>query len=125
MKRWRLIIAVLAFAGLVVLAVLPYFAKAKAYSGPGIYGNVYHIQKSKEEWLADRHTNQWPTAKDLFPGLSPEKTLQDLMRPRRGEIYFINQTGAPPFAYVPKARGQYSGGEILVLTSDGVAVVYQ
>jgi hypothetical protein len=125
MKRWLIIMAVLALAGVAVVALMPAVSRAKVHSGPGIYGNLRIVQLAKEQWMADGHTNEWPTVKDLFPDASPGKTVQDVVRPRSGELYFINRTGAPPFAYIPKAGGQYKGGEILVLVSNGVAVVRQ
>lgn len=112
--------------GLLVIAVLVLqkLARAKAYSGPGIPGNLRSIEIAKQQWLEDGGTNAWPTAEDLFPSSAGE-SLQDILRPRYGEIYFINQTGAPPFAYIPKATGRYRGGEILVLKSNGVEALPQ
>ena len=124
MKPLLTIIALLGLAFLAVLLALPFFAKAKIHNGPGIYGNLRWIQLAKDEWLADGNTNEWPTAKDLFSS-SPGRTFSDIIRPRYGELYFINRTGAPPFAYIPKAVGHYRGGEILVLRSNGLMEVRQ
>ena len=103
--------AVLALAGLAVLVVLPDFRRAKLFSGPGISGNLRYIELAKEHWLADGHTNEWPTAKDLFPSTSPGVTFQNVMRPKYGDF--------------PKACGHYQVGDILVLASNGVAAVRQ
>jgi hypothetical protein len=123
MKWWPTILGVLALGGLVVLVILPGLARAKRFSGPGIAGNLRYIQVAKEQWIIDGHTNEWPTANDLFPGSS--KTFQEIIRSRYGEPYFINRTGAPPFVYFPKAVRQYGAGEILVLSSNGLTRVRQ
>ena len=125
MRRWVIVVAVLVIANLITVVVLPFSSRAKAYSGPGIYGNLRYIQLAKEQWMADGHTNEWPTSKDLFPSSSPRKAFKDVMRPKYGEVYFINRINAPPFAYIPKAGGQYKGGEMLILESNGLAVVRQ
>ncbi len=132
MKRSHIIVAIIAVAGLTAVAVFPWLARAKAYSGPGIYGNLRSLQLAKDLWLADGNTNEWPTEQDLFGSwwtnktfTSAGKTFNERMRPKYGELYFINRTGAPPFAYFPKAGGQYSAGDIVVLTSNGLMKVRQ
>jgi hypothetical protein len=117
--------AILALLVLLAAAVLGYFARAKAYSGPGVHGNLRSLQLAKDQWLADGNTKEWPTAADLFPASPSAKTFQEIMRPRYGELYFINRTGAPPFAYFPKAGGQHSAGDIVVLTTNGLMKVRQ
>jgi len=116
---------VLALLVLLAAAVLPYFARAKAYSGPGVYGNLRNLQLAKDQWLADGNTNEWPSAEDLGFVSVPGRTFQEGMRPRYGEVYFINRTGASPFAYFPKAGGQYSAGDVVVLTTNGLLKVRQ
>jgi hypothetical protein len=123
-KHLPFIIALFWLAALGVMVVLPAFRSAGAYSGPGISGNLRRIQIAKDEWLAAGNTNEWPTASDLFRA-TPGKTINEIMRPRFGEIYFINRTGAPPFAYLPKTAGGYREGEIMVLSSNGTVVVHQ
>ena len=125
MKRWFIMVVILALFVLLAAAVLPYFAKAKAYSGPGVHGNLRTLQLAKDQSLKDGNTNEWPTAAELFPGSSSGKTFKTIMRPKYGELYFINRTGAPPFAYFPKAGGQHSAGDIVVLTSNGLVKVRQ
>jgi hypothetical protein len=125
MKRLLIILAVLVMVASFVCVVLPYFARAKVYSGPGIYGNLRYIQLAKDQWVGAGNTNEWPTAENLFPRSSPAKSFQEIVRPRYGELYFINRTGAPPFAYFPKAARQYSAGDILFLTTTGLTKVQQ
>jgi len=120
MKRLVLMIAFVVVAATVAMFVLRGLAKARVYSGPGIYGNLRSIQLAKDQWLADGHTNEWPTAADLFPGSPRRITLSETLRPVHGEIYFINHTGAPPFAFILKPSGRYRGGEVLILTTNGL-----
>ncbi len=123
-KRLPLIITLFCVAALAAIVVLPALKRAKAYSGPGIFGNLRSIHMAKDAWLAAGNTNEWPTAADLF-GASDGRALNQIMRPKYGELYFINRTGAPPFAYVPKGAGQYRDGEIRILASNGIVVIQQ
>lgn len=130
MKPWVKISASVAVVALVALVVLAWLTRGTAHSGPSIAGNLRSIQLAKEIWLAEGGTNEWPTAADLFSLHVDDKTggvnLNEIMRQTPyGEIYFINRTGAPPFAYIPKAARRYRGGEVLVMTSNGLAVIRQ
>lgn len=125
MKRWFMVIAILVLIVALGSVVLPFFARAKAYSGPGVMGNLRGLQLAKDQCLADGNTNEWPSHKDLGFVLSPGRTFQEVLRPKYGEVYFINRTGASPFAYFPKAGGQYSAGDIVVLTTNGLMKVRQ
>jgi hypothetical protein len=125
MKRLVILFAILVMAVLAVAAVvLPSFARAKVYGGPGLTGNLRLILLAKEMWIADGKTNEWPSAEDLGFAAAG-KSFQQVTRPRYGEIYFINSTGAPPFAYFPKTGGGYRAGDIVVLTTNGLMKVRQ
>jgi hypothetical protein len=121
MKRLVIAVAIIATIVLAVLIILPAFAKAKVGGGPGISGNLHWLQVAKDVWQSDGHTNEWPTGADLFPDWTRDRSLNKALSRRFGELYFINRTGAPPFAYIPKANGPYRGGEILIMTSNGLA----
>jgi len=125
MKRLFTVILILVLFVALGAVVLRYLGRARPYSGPGVHGNLQALQLAKEQWLADGNTNEWPTGEDLGIGSSPGKTFSQSMRPRYGEIYLINQVGAPPFAYFPKAAGPYDAGEIAVLTPTGLMTVRQ
>lgn len=119
--------AFVAMTALAVLVVFAWLTPGIAYSGPSIASNLRSIQLAKEVWLANGGTNEWPTAADLFSrGEKGTVSLNERMRHTPyGEIYFINRTGAPPLAYIPKATRQYRGGEVLVLTGSGLEVIHQ
>ena len=121
-KNWVAIVGIIALIILAVLYLMP--SGVIAYSGPSIAGNLRRIQSAKDALPALGNTNEWPTADDLF-GSSSGRRINEIMRHPCGEIYFINRTGAAPFAYVPKARRGFGGGEILVLRSNRVVVVRQ
>jgi hypothetical protein len=121
MKRWATVVAILVPSVWPSLPSSPPFREPQR-SGPGIPGNLKCIQLAKDQWLADGHNNEWPTANDLFPATSPGKAFRDVILPRCDEFYFINRTGAPPFDYIPKAGGQFKGGEILVLSCSSLAL---
>jgi hypothetical protein len=125
MKHILTIAAVLVSVSLLVLILVPHIARVRSYSGPGIYGNLRQIQLAKEQWIAAGNTNEWPSAEDLFPGSSSRGTLQKMLLSKYGELYFINSTGAPPFAYFPEAIRDFRAGEILVLASNGLMKVRQ
>ncbi len=122
---------VIAIAGIVIIAlgvciILPGLKRAKAYSGPGIAGNLRSIQLAKESSQADGNTNEWPSVDDIFPGeWSRGRSLNETLRHKHGELYFINRTGTPPFAYIPKTNGPYHGGELLILTTNGLMKLRQ
>jgi hypothetical protein len=116
MKRVAIFLTALAFAALLILLSI---SKTRGRSGPGIGGNLHSLQLAKDTWLADGHSNEWPTLEDLAPYWTGVKLLNDKYR-YHGEVYFVNRTGAPPFAYVPEADGPYRGGEVLVLTPNGL-----
>jgi hypothetical protein len=123
MTRSGIFIAALALGALLIF--LPIFWKVRARSGPGIGGNLQSLQLAKDVWLADGHTNEWPSGEDLFPYWSHAKSLNETFSRWHGELYFINRTGAPPFAYIPKASGSFRGGEVLVLTPSGLLTRHQ
>ena len=122
-KSLVIVLAIIAALCIGCFLILPMLTKAKAYSGPGLSGNLRSLQLAKEEWQADGHTNEWPTAEDLFPASARGRSLNQILRSRHGELYFINRTGAPSFAYVPKADGR--GGELWIMTSNGIVVRHQ
>lgn len=97
----------MAVAGVVLLAVWvgPARSRAKAYSGPGIQGNLWILEVAKARWL-DAHAggSEWPTRQDLLPYLTNGTrytAFDQVIRPRHREIYIINKTGAPVYAYDP------------------------
>src|SRR4051812_36569196 len=106
MKSLIIVVAIIAALCIGFFLVLPMFARAKAHSGPGLSGNLRSIQLAKEQWEADGHTHEWPTAEDLFPDSTRGISLNEMFLGRHGELYFINRTGAPPFAYLPKGPGR-------------------
>src|SRR3954469_730130 len=123
MKSLVIVLAIIAALCIGFFVILPMFAKAKAYSGPGVSGNLRSLELAKKEWEADGHTNEWPTAEDLFPG-ARGRSLNEILHSRSGELYFINRTGAPPFAYLPKAPGR-DEERILIMTSNGIVLRHQ
>ena len=125
MKRFFIVLAIIAVVALATIIVLPSFSKARAYSGPGISENLRSLQMAKDFWQMDGHTNEWPSGEDIFPDRTRGRSINETFRRRHGELYFINRTGTPPFAYVPKADGPHRGGEVLILTSNGLAVRHQ
>jgi hypothetical protein len=122
MKRLVIVISSIAALCIGVFVVPLVFAKGKAYSGPSVFGNLQSLQLMKEQWQANGHTNEWPSGEDLFADGTRGRSINERFRRRYGELYFINRTGAPPFAYIPKANGRYRGGELLIFTSNGIAV---
>jgi hypothetical protein len=125
MKRLRYILICLGGCMLLGLIVVPTFQRARIYSGPGNFGILRAIASAKSAWEFGGGTNEWPTADDLFPGLAEGRTINEHFGryARGGAIFFINRTGAPPFAYIPKLSLPYKGGEILVLSTNGLVVV--
>ena len=95
MKRMRIEIAILATLAVAVALILPHFAHSHSYSGPGAAGTLRLIQQAKDEWLEGRHTNEWPTAADLWGEES-----QGIPFPKYGEVFIINRTGEPPCVYI-------------------------
>ena len=88
-----IIIVVIAAAGLLVAAAL----FQPAYTGPGIQGNLIRLEVAKARWWDDHKGGvEWPTKKDLLPYLTNGAPW---IHPRHGEIYIINKTGAPVYAY--------------------------
>ncbi len=126
MKRLRNILFILGGCSLLGLLVVPAFQKARAYSGPGNLGILQSIQLNKSIWESSGGTNEWPTAEDIFdPELVRGRTINEYFRSvaQGGAIFFINRRGAPPFAYLPKPWAPYKGGEILVMSTNGLVVV--
>ena len=78
---------------------------------------------SKESWQ-HQHTNEWPTTPDLFP-TSGAESINEVLRRRHSEIYFISRTNQPPLAYIPRASGRYHGKELLILVSNRLVVLRQ
>lgn len=117
MNRASVTIAVLGVAAAAALLAVQRFARAKEYSGPGVVGNLRHLQLAKEVWQLE-HTNEWPTVEDLHGEAARGKAVNDFLRPRYGEIYIINRTGEPACVYFPKARGGFPAGALLCLQSN-------
>ena len=108
MKTWRIVL--IPVAGFLVLAafVLPALTRARAYSGPGVQGNLFTLEVAKARWL-DAHPrgSEWPTKNDLLPYLTNGTgfgSFDEVIRPRNREIYIINKIGAPVCAYDPKSE---------------------
>lgn len=113
-------IAVLGIIGVLVAAlILPALQRAKAYSGPGVSGNLWYIAALKTAYQ-EEHTNEWPSHTGLVEGWAGHNSINEMLRPRYDEIYIINRTGAPPLAYFPKTSRQYEKGGIYCLTSNGM-----
>jgi len=110
MKKWHVILIIVVL-GLVLVAamILPALSAAKSYSGPGIHGNLMYLEVAKAQWIdAHKGVDAWLTKRDLLPYLTngTQKTLfEQVIRstPER-EIYIINKTGAPVYAYEPRSE---------------------
>lgn len=91
---------------LVAFMVLRGHARAKAYSGPGIRGNLFVLEVAKAQWMEEhKGADAWLTRQDLVPYLTRGTHLtsfeQAIRRTPAMEIYIVNRTGAPVYAYVP------------------------
>jgi hypothetical protein len=91
---------------LVAAMVVPALFRAKAYTGPGIHGNLVALEVAKSQWMADhKGVDAWLTRQDLLPYLTRHTQWtsfdQAIRRTPAGEIYIVNRTGAPVYAYVP------------------------
>jgi hypothetical protein len=111
-KAWRTILIVIAGLGLLAIFVLPALSRARAYSGPGVQGNLLTLEVAKARWM-DEHPggSEWPTKQDLLPYLTNGTRLisfDQVNRPRNGEIYIINKTGAQVCAYDPKSERPFT-----------------
>ena len=108
MKRWRVILIVVAGILLLAAFLLPALRRARGYSGPGVQGNLLALELAKARWQ-DEHPGgaEWPTKRDLLPYLTNGTrftSFDQVIRPRDREIYIINRTGAPVSAYDPRSE---------------------
>lgn len=105
-KRRFIVVCGLLGLLLVALMVLRARLRAKAYSGPGIRGNLFALEVAKAQWMEEhKGVDAWLTRQDLLPYLTrgTHWTLfeQAIRRTPAREIYIVNRTGAPVYAYVP------------------------
>ncbi len=123
MKAWRIIL--IAVVGMLLLAafIIPALSRGRAYSGPGVQGNLLTLEVAKAKWLDDHPTGgEWPTKHDLLPYLTNGTrfmSFEEVIRPRNREIYIINRTGAPVCAYDPRSE------RLFTLTSNKMALIPQ
>jgi len=118
MNEWRVLIVVTLAFLLVADINLLLHPRAHTYSGLGIHGNLIWIQQAKERWEIDHKGKvAWPTMQDLLPyGVSN-------IRPVYGEIYLINETGAPAFVYFPKTAWGFHEGQTISLNEEDMGKV--
>lgn len=103
----------------VVLLVYPAFKKAKSKSGPGprfiIWNHLVRIDEAKSILKDSQHRpdNYWPSRAEIASAEtgSTNVTFDALIKPTRwGEVYIVNQIGAPAYAYLSNAVGVFPEG---------------
>jgi len=106
MKAKRGIIIVIIVTAVVLL--LSFLSLRPAYTGPGVEGNLIWLEVAKARWQDDHKAGtEWPTKKNLLPYLTkgkPWTSFNQVIHPVHGEIYIINKTGAPVYAYDPRTE---------------------
>ena len=120
MKRLLIVIISIGLLAVLIALVLPNLTRARAYSGPGVFGNLEYLQRMKNTWQLDNtnHAKEWPMADDIFADLAPDKPLEKILRPKYGEIYIINRTGEPPCVYFPPTARTDRAGQLLCIKSN-------
>jgi hypothetical protein len=123
MRLWRSILFLALGVALIIAFLLPATRRAHAYSGPGVHGNLMRLQEAKDRWEHEHPAGPaWPRREDLLPYLGPTSpnhgSFDDAIRPLWGEIYLINSTGAPVFAYFPKDARGYRKGHVVSLSPE-------
>lgn len=116
-KEW---ICIVILTAILLLATIRFWPNhrdhARIYSGPGIAGNLFDLERIKECWEFDHPGgNAWPTWQDLSPYVGATNFH---MIPVYDEIYLINRTGAPVFAYFPKTAWGFHEGETTSLDEE-------
>jgi hypothetical protein len=101
--------------------------RAKAFSGPGIRGNLFQLEEAKAQWYAGhKNGTEWPTRNDLLPYLtsSPKiHSIDEVINPRGTEIYIINKIGSPVLAYYPQNHERIYGGQLICLNSNDLKLI--
>ena len=109
---------------LIVLLVYPMLRKPKAYSGPGPRGmvrrNLLMIEDGKRNLKESQHRpdDYWPTRAEVASAYTGNSntSFDALMKPTRwGEVYVVNQIGAPAYAYFSNAVADFPEGFLLTL----------
>ena len=123
-KEW---ICIVVLTAIVLLAAIRFWPtnreRAREYSGPGIGGNLFNLERIKECWEVDhKGGNAWPTWQDLAPYAD---TTNFHMIPVYHEIYLINRTDAPAFAYFPKTEYGFHEGQTISLDDEEMKKVKQ
>ena len=107
---------------LVVLLVYPAFKRAKSKSGPTprsiIRNHLEKIDEAKEILKEDqkRPDGYWPSRAEIAWAFTEttNASFDALVKPTRlGEIYIINQIGAPAYAYFSNAVADIPEGALL------------
>ena len=107
---------------LVVVVVYPAFKKAKSKSSPGplsiIQNRLEAIDVAKSLLKDDRHLpdGYWPSRAEVASagtGMTDVSFDVWLKPTRLGEIYIVNQIGAPAYAYLSNVVGDFPEGVLL------------
>jgi hypothetical protein len=104
---------------LVVVLVYPAFRRAKGKSGPTprfiIASQLERIDEAKAILKDSQHRpdDYWPTRAEIASADlgRTNVSFEALIKPTRwGEVYFVNQIGAPAYAYLSNAVGIFPEG---------------
>jgi hypothetical protein len=121
MRRPAVIAIRVSYVLLITLAVCilaPALRRAKSYSGPGPRGTIFYNLESIDEAKAILKESKqlpddyWPTRAEIASAYTGESnTSFDTLfkRTRWGEIYIVNQIGAPAYAYLSNAVSAVAG----------------